>query len=99
MRFGGRSLKPSHSPQTHFFKHFLKENIMNLMNTCRKYGAKLAVVAAAPLALATQAWAEVPESVKTDLATAKTDALSVAAIVLGIIASIFAIQLIRRVLR
>ena len=72
---------------------------MKLMNICRKYGAKLAVVAAAPLALAGQAWAEVPESVKTDLATAKTDALSVAAIVLGIIASIFAIGLIRRVLR
>ena len=72
---------------------------MKLMNTCRKYGAKLAVAAAVPLALATQAWAEVPESVKTDLETAKTDALSVAAIVLGIIASIFAIQLIRRVLR
>lgn len=72
---------------------------MKFMNTCRKYGAKLAVVAAAPLAFATRAWAEVPESVKTDLNTAKTDALSVAAIVLGIIASIFAIQLIRRVLR
>ncbi len=72
---------------------------MKFMNTCRKYGAKLAVVAAAPLAFATRAWAEVPESVKTDLNTAKTDALSVAAIVLGIIASILAIQLIRRVLR
>lgn len=72
---------------------------MKLMNTCRKYGAKLAVVAASPLALATQAWAEVPEGVKTDLATAKIDALSVAAIVLGIIASIFAVTLIRRVLR
>ena len=72
---------------------------MNVMKFCRKNGAKLAVVAAAPLALAGQAWAEVPESVKTDLATAKTDALSVAAIVLGIIASIFAINLIRRVLR
>nr|DAW44785.1 MAG TPA: coat protein [Inoviridae sp.] len=72
---------------------------MNVMKFCRKNGAKLAVVAAAPLALAGQAWAEVPESVKTDLATAKTDALSVAAIVLGIIASIFAITLIRRVLR
>ena len=72
---------------------------MKFMNTCRKYGAKLAVVSAAPLVFATQAWAEVPESVKTDLNTAKTDALSVAAIVLGIIASIFAIQLIRRVLR
>ena len=34
---------------------------MKLMNTCRKYGAKLAVVAAAPLAFATQALAEVPE--------------------------------------
>lgn len=70
---------------------------MKIMNTCRKYGAKLAF--AAPLVLASQAWAEVPESVKTDLATAKTDALSVAGIVLGIIASIFAITLIRRVLR
>ena len=52
---------------------------MKIMNTCRKYGAKLAF--AAPLVLASQAWAEVPESVKTDLAAAKTDALSVAGIV------------------
>ena len=72
---------------------------MNVMRFCRKNGAKLAVVAAAPLALAGKAWAEVPEGVKTDLATAKTDSLSVAAIVLGIIASIFAVNLIRRVLR
>ena len=73
---------------------------MKLMNTCRKYGAKLAVVAAAPLAFATQAWAErYLKALKPTLLLPKTDALSVAAIVLGIIASIFAIQLIRRVLR
>lgn len=44
--FGGR-LKNAPSITA---KHFLKENIMKFINTCRKYGAKLAVVTAAPLA-------------------------------------------------
>lgn len=71
---------------------------MKLMNTMKKYGAKVAVVAAAPLALATQAYAEVPESVKTELNNAKTDAVEVAGIVFGVIVAIFAFKLLRRVL-
>ncbi|MGS6760619.1 major capsid protein, partial [Neisseria gonorrhoeae] len=37
---------------------------MKFINTCRKYGAKLAVVTAAPLALAAQANAALPETAK-----------------------------------
>lgn len=72
---------------------------MKAMNIVRKYGAKVAIVAAAPLALSTQVLAAVPEAVTTELATAKTDALAVGAIVLGIFVAIFALMLIRRVLR
>lgn len=59
--FGGR-LKNAPSITA---KHFLKENIMKFINTCRKYGAKLAVVTAVPLALATQANATLPDTAKT----------------------------------
>lgn len=72
---------------------------MKLMNTCRKYGAKLAVVTAAPLALVTSAYAAVPSEVTEALETAKTDTLSVGGIVLGIIVGIFALMLLRRVLK
>lgn len=72
---------------------------MKIMNIGRKYGAKAAVVFAAPLALATQAWAAVPEQVKTDLGTAKTDSVEVAGIVLGIFVAIFAFALMKRVMR
>ena len=72
---------------------------MKLMNTCRKYGAKLAVVTAAPLALAAQAYAAVPSEVTEALTEAKADTLSVGGIVLGIIVGIFALMLLRRVLK
>lgn len=72
---------------------------MKAMNIARKYGAKASVLMAAPLALATQTWAAVPQTVTDALDTAKTDAVSVGGIVLGIIVAIFALMLIRRVLR
>lgn len=72
---------------------------MKAMNIVKRYGAKAAVVLSAPLALVTTAYAAVPQEVTTELATAKTDAVSVAGIVLGIIVAIFAIGLLRRVLR
>lgn len=72
---------------------------MKVMNIARKYGAKASVLMAAPLALATQTWAAVPQTVTDALDTAKTDAVSVGGIVLGIIVAIFALMLIRRVLR
>lgn len=59
---------------------------------------KLAVLAAAPLALATSAYAAVPEGVKTSLETAQTDAVEVAGIVFGAIVAIFAFKLMRRAL-
>ena len=48
---------------------------MKIMNACRKYGTKLAVVAAAPLALATQAYAALDEGAKSSIEAAKTDGL------------------------
>lgn len=69
------------------------------MNILKKYGAKAAVVISAPLALATQAYAAVPEEVTQALTTAKTDVLNVGGIVLGILVSIFALMLFRKVLR
>ncbi|UOO76753.1 major capsid protein [Neisseria sp. Dent CA1/247] len=72
---------------------------MKAMNIAKKYGAKAAIVVSAPLALATQAWAAVPEAVTTELATAKTDAISVGGVVLGIIVAIFGLMIIRKVLR
>ncbi|HGG9240397.1 TPA: hypothetical protein ACM23X_002175, partial [Neisseria meningitidis] len=69
--FGGR-LKNAPSITA---KHFLKENIMKFINTCRKYGAKLAVVTAAPLALAAHANTTLPDTAKNALEAAKADGM------------------------
>lgn len=49
--------------------------------------------------MATSAMAEVPAEVTTALGDAKTDAVAVAGLVLAIIVAIFAITIIRKVLR
>lgn len=72
---------------------------MKLMNTCRKYGAKLAVVAAAPLALATQAYAALDEGAKSSIEAAKTDGLEAGWLVVGVFASLFVIAIVKRLLR
>lgn len=64
----------------------------------KRQGAKLALIPMLAMTAA-QAYAAVPSEVTEALETAKTDALSVGGIVLGIIGSIFALMLIRRVLR
>lgn len=70
---------------------------MKAVNFLKRNG-KFAIFAA-PLALAGQAMAAVPEAVITELATVKTDAISVGGIVLGIIVSIFGLVVLRRTLR
>jgi hypothetical protein len=72
---------------------------MKLMNTCRKYGAKLAVVAAAPLALVTQAYAALPEAAKTGIESAKADGLEAGWLVVGVFAALFVIAIVKRLLR
>lgn len=74
----------------------MKGNTMNIM---KRYGAKAAVLATLPLALVTQAYAEVPAAVKTDLATAKADSLEVGGIIIGIFVAIFALMLMKRFFR
>lgn len=76
---------------------------MKIMNIAKKYAprmnkAKLAF-GGGLLAMVAAAQAEVPSEVTQSLATAKTDALLVGGMVLSIIVSIFALMLMRRVLR
>lgn len=73
------------------------------MNSIKKYAARVNAVKTAAatglMALAVGANAAVPAEVTSALTDAKADALSVGGIVLGIIVSIFALMLIRRVLK
>lgn len=72
---------------------------MKLMNTCRKYGAKLAVVAAAPLALAANAYAALPETAKTAIDGAKADGMEAGWLVVGVFAALFVFAIIKRVIK
>ena len=72
---------------------------MKLMNTCRKFGAKLAVVAAAPLALAAKAYAAVPEDAKTAIQGAKADGMEAGWLVVGVFAALFVFSIIKRVIK
>ena len=66
-----------------------------MKNIMKKHGFK-AVFVAAPLALAQQAYAEVPTAVTDALANAKTDSVTVAGLVLGISIAIFGVLILKR---
>ena len=72
---------------------------MKIMNACRKYGTKLAVVAAAPLSLATSAYAALPEAAKLGIDAAKADGLEAGWLVVGVFAALFVIAIVKRLLR
>lgn len=72
---------------------------MKIMNICRKYGAKLAVVAAAPLALAANAYAALPEAAKTAIDGAKADGMEAGWLVVGVFAALFVFAIIKRVIK
>lgn len=72
---------------------------MKFLNTCRKYGAKLAVVAAAPLALAANAYAALPETAKTAIEGAKADGMEAGWLVIGVFAALFVFAIIKRVIK
>lgn len=69
------------------------------MNIMKKYGKQIAVMGAVPLAFATQVWAEVPQSIKDDIVTAKTDAVTVAGLILGVSVAIFGVMILQRFFR
>ena len=69
------------------------------MNIMKKYGKQIAVMGAAPLAFATQVWAEVPQTIKDDIGTAKTDAVTVAGLILGVSVAIFGVMILVRFFR
>lgn len=72
---------------------------MKLMNTCRKYGVKLAAVAAAPLALAGNAYAALPENAKTSIESAKADGMEAGWLVVGVFAALFVFAIVKRVMK
>lgn len=72
---------------------------MKIMNACRKYGAKLAVVAAAPFTFAAQAYAQIPETAKQALEVAKADGMEAGWIVIGVFAAIFVFAIVKKLLR
>ena len=72
---------------------------MKLMNICRKYGAKLASVAAAPLALAGNAYAVLPDTAKTAIEGAKADGMEAGWLVIGVFAALFVFAIIKRVIK
>lgn len=72
---------------------------MKIMNACRKYGAKLAVVAAAPLALAANAYAALPENAKTAIESAKADGMEAGWLVVGVSAALFVFAIVKRVMK
>ena len=61
---------------------------MKFMNQAKRHGAKLAVVVAAPLALAAQAYAAIPEEAKTAIEGAKADGIEAGWLVIGAIAAL-----------
>ena len=72
---------------------------MKIMNACRKYGVKLAVVAAAPLALAANAYAALPEGAKTAIESAKADGMEAGWLVVGVSAALFVFAIVKRVMK
>ena len=72
---------------------------MKFLNSCRKYGAKLAVVAAAPLALAGNAYAALPETAKTAIDNAKADGMEAGWLVVGVFAALFVFSIVKRVMK
>lgn len=73
---------------------------MKLMNTCRKYGAKLAVVAAAPLVLSTQALAEsnLLDTASTEIGALKTGIVAFGSVVVSLAIAIATISVAKRVI-
>lgn len=72
---------------------------MKFLNSCRKYGAKLAVVAAAPLALTANAYAALPDSAKNAIDGAKADGMEAGWLVIGVFAALFVFAIVKRVIK
>ena len=72
---------------------------MNVMKFCRKNGAKLAAVAAAPLALSANAYAALPETAKTAIESAKADGMEAGWLVVGVSAALFVFAIVKRVMK
>lgn len=65
----------------------------------KSFGGKLAGTVALVPVFAASAFAAVPEVITTELATAKTDAITVAGLVIAIIVAIMAFLFMRKAMR
>lgn len=68
---------------------------MKIMNVCRKYGGKVAI-AAPLLTFGVAAHAALPDSAKTAIENGSADASEAGWLVIGALAAIFAIKLVKR---
>ncbi|WP_165090122.1 major capsid protein [Neisseria yangbaofengii] len=68
---------------------------MNFINVCRKYGQK-AALAAPLLTVGVAAHAALPEAAKTAISNGSADASEAGWLVIGALAAIFAIKLVKR---
>lgn len=71
---------------------------MKAMNIAKRYGAKMAAFGGV-MALPAMAMAALPDTVKNALDSAKADGLEAGWLVIGVLAAIFVIGLIRKVMR
>lgn len=73
---------------------------MKFMNAAKKFGSKAKMaVFAAPLFFAAQAHAALDESIKDAISSAKADGLEAGWLVLGVIAALFVIRIVKGLLR
>lgn len=73
---------------------------MKNMNLFKKYGSKAnlfkTAIATSALTLSVNAFAEIPDSVKTEITSAKGDVTEMVGLVLGVLVLFFAFKIIKR---
>lgn len=76
---------------------------MEMMNKLKKYAPNLSnaikVGAGGALMISASAYAALPESVKTSIEASKTDSMEAGWLVVGVIAALFVIRIVKGLLR
>lgn len=72
---------------------------MNIMNLAKSAKAQYTAFATVAGGYALQAWADVPASVKDAIGDAKEDGLEVGWLVVGVVAALFAVKIVKGLLR
>lgn len=72
---------------------------MNIMNIVKSAKAQYATFATVTGAYALQAWADVPQGVKDAIDSAKEDGLEVGWLVVGVVAALFSVRLVKGLIK